>query len=418
MKVTFLIGAGCEGKDQFELPSGVDFKKQILAADGVKEFAGHFNKRDAFIFPSGKIIKSNSTNILYQTIVENGVDKFGFDNADKEVIECYCAYRRKDDDVTESHYEMFRKLFYDKIYSKLELNSNDEVIDGFLRHVSFCSFLDSYFNYLRKPVKYRSEVGRIVKIYFAAYKSIVEGLSAAAGSALPALTNGNPLEYRKTFAQWIEDVYEKIIGQTNIEDTYYGQITDLIKYIKEKNAGEREGHNEIAIVTCNYTEILERIIEGRMKKSGVRISHLHGKLELFESVTDKQIKHIEEFTEEDRIFPYILIQSGVKPIISPYQIKQFAAANDDFETSEYIVVLGYGLNSDDEHIINMLREQNSHDLRHPKIVYFIHADSKKKEKDYKKRENEISAILGGKNKIVVKPSMEFLDFIEELKLKL
>ena len=76
MKVTFLIGAGCEGKDQFEFPSGVDFRKQILAADGVKEFAGHFNKRDAFIFPSGKIIKSNSTNILYQTIVENGVDKF------------------------------------------------------------------------------------------------------------------------------------------------------------------------------------------------------------------------------------------------------------------------------------------------------------------------------------------------------
>lgn len=416
MKVTFLIGAGCEGKDQFELPSGVDFKKQILLADGVKEFAGYFNKKDAFAFPSGKIIKSNSTNILYQTIVENGLDELGFDNADKEVIECYCAYRRKDDDVTESRYQNFRKLFYDKIYSKLESNSNDKVVDNFLRHVSFYSFLDSYFNYLRKPEKYVSEVRRIVKIYFAAYKSIIDGLSAAGGSALPALTNSNPLEYRKSFVQWLEDAYGKIIEQTNIEDTYYGQITELIKYSKERNSGE--GHIEIAIVTCNYTEILERIIEDRIKNSGIRIRYLHGKLELFEDVTDKQIKHIEEFTEGDRIFPYILIQSGVKPIISPYQIKQFAAANDDFESSEYIVILGYGLNSDDEHIINMLREQNSHDRRHPKIVYFIHADSKKDEKDYKKRENEISAILGGKNKIVVKPSIEFPDFIEELKLKL
>ena len=59
--------------------------------------------------------------------------------------------------------------------------------------------------------------------------------------------------------------------------------------------------------------------------------------------------------DNEIIFPYILIQSGVKPIISPFEIKNFNKACDALEKADYLIILGYGLNSDDEHITTMIR---------------------------------------------------------------
>lgn len=78
-------------------------------------------------------------------------------------------------------------------------------------------------------------------------------------------------------------------------------------------------------------------------------------MNLFESLKSKRISKLTDFSADDFVFPYILIQSGIKPIVNGYQIHEFEKAVRMIDESEELFILGYGVNSDDEHITNLLR---------------------------------------------------------------
>ena len=60
---------------------------------------------------------------------------------------------------------------------------------------------------------------------------------------------------------------------------------------------------------------------------------------------EEKIGKISEFDGNDFIFPFIFIQSGVKPIVNHYQIHEFEKASNMIINSDELFVLGYGINN-------------------------------------------------------------------------
>ena len=98
-------------------------------------------------------------------------------------------------------------------------------------------------------------------------------------------------------------------------------------------------------------------------------AYLHGKLKWFEEIFTKRVDELQNFFEKDLIMPFIFIQSGIKPIVSPMQLREYSKALDAIDNSDYLIILGYGINSDDEHISNIIRERI---LVKKKVICFIY----------------------------------------------
>ena len=77
---------------------------------------------------------------------------------------------------------------------------------------------------------------------------------------------------------------------------------------------------------------------------------------MFESPYEWKVYEAENLSDNDNrlLFPYLFIQSGVKPIVEKRQIIEYYKMVKAFQ-SDKIVVLGYRINCDDNHINGLLR---------------------------------------------------------------
>ena len=134
---------------------------------------------------------------------------------------------------------------------------------------------------------------------------------------------------------WVNEITKKNRFNSNL---YYS----VIEKIHEKN--------DVTIVTTNYTKFAEKMTD-------CKTAYLHGRLDLFEDVKTKQVAELSELDDSKEVLPFIFIPSGVKPVVSLYQIKQYALALKAFEKSDVLCILGYSINTDDEHIKNFIAER-------------------------------------------------------------
>lgn len=72
---------------------------------------------------------------------------------------------------------------------------------------------------------------------------------------------------------------------------------------------------------------------------------------------DSDVQDLDSVKSQGRILvPFILTQSGTKPLTSIEMSKRFTSLYDRFETCDAVAVLGYGFNKDDSHINTIFRE--------------------------------------------------------------
>jgi hypothetical protein len=384
-KITILFGAGAEGAGQFDLPSGNGFKRDIILAKNVAPFANLFlqSAKSDIELENGTVISANSSSILYQTIVEmqdvdpHVIEKLFPNSADQDTAKRYLQYKRgMDSNENQSISNGFMNLYRDGFYSKIKKAGskpfNDEV-NYFLQHAGIYSFLDSLFNYLRKPGVYKNECARVIKVYYAALLSILTGMSEiikddniSASKDYKELLDGKEInEDPKGILSKIINEFQNAIVEK--KDSLPTQEKEELYYYNIKELHE-SGKHEVSCITTNYTSIAEKII----KLPEEQFAYLHGKLNLFEELETKSIVDVSKAKLERTVFPYLLVQSGVKPIISPDQIREFHKACEMIEEAEYLLIIGYGVNLDDEHITNILRKRLSVGK---KIKYFIYCNS-------------------------------------------
>lgn len=185
--------------------------------------------------------------------------------------------------------------------------------------------------------------------------------------------------YTRAYLLLTGEMFKKTVRREPTEKDYLDMLENPLKYYKKWGciASGDEGYYEIiqkniynkeniAIVTTNYTPLCENITEVE------NIAHVNGRLNLFESpyklcvydvLEDKMPK------SDDIVFPYIFIQSGVKPIVEERQITEYSKMIKYFKNAQTIVVVGYRINADDNHINSFLR---SAICNGKKVIYFNH----------------------------------------------
>lgn len=422
-KIGFLFGAGAEGKGQIGLPSGNDFKRDIILAKDVARYANDIlaYSKSGIMLNSGTTLTYNSSSVLYQTMVERAeCDESAMrtlfpENESYDSAIRYWSYKKKEIELinnskNEKIPQEFKKLYGEKFFRPIHDDRKlPDSVNYFLKYAGIYSYLDSLFNFLRKPSRYPKECSRVLKVYYAAHKSIMNGLYECLGVEAPSRlidclsTQGENDIVECDSKRAIDALQDRIVEKRLVSSE--GEKKDLYYYMIQKVLGCRDDC-EISAITTNYTKFAEKILQLDRQ----RISYLHGELTLFEELETKKIGEIDSLDWTKTIFPYLLVQSGVKPIISPYQIEEFNKAKRCVEDSDYLIVIGYGANSDDEHIVNFLRWRL--DIGKP-IIYFIHD---RDETDIMTKEKETEALIGKSEQLLFRGASHFEEEMRKIAL--
>lgn len=240
------------------------------------------------------------------------------------------------------------KSSFDNLIKEMVGSKKDQEHEIINKYTSYMGILDEKFHTLISP-KYLgpNKFWGVVDCYTRAYLLLTgemfkktESRELTEKDYLDMLEN--PLEYYK---RWKEVVSHN--------ESYYEII--------QKNIFNKEN---VAIVTTNYTPLCDNITKVK------NIAHVNGRLNLFESPYKLCVYDVlkGEMPESDDIaFPYIFIQSGVKPIVEERQITEYSKMIKYFKNAQTIVVVGYRINADDNHINSFLR---SAICNGKKVIYF------------------------------------------------
>lgn len=146
---------------------------------------------------------------------------------------------------------------------------------------------------------------------------------------------------------------------------YKDKLSDLVATINEMYSPERieefnkngyydtihEEYPGSVAVTTNYTPFVEYV----WREKSV---YLAGKLSQMEDPTTFEIldlRHSEEDIQDRFLFPYILTQAPVKPIIGPEQIAEYSRLAGYLSPGNTLVMIGFSLGNADNHINAYIR---------------------------------------------------------------
>lgn len=442
-KYTFLFGAGAEGKGQLGICSGNEYKEQMIQCDKIKEFITIFDKELGSKIRNDMLVTWNSSGILYQTIKENfKIDGIKLEEQNRDelkkiikdklkvqeddlvnIILNYLSYKELNNSYEPNNktyvINKFQKLYREHIYDFIKQNKKEgykpsALYEYFIENAEPCAYYDSLFNYLREPQLYCMEVTKVQKIYYAALKVVCKSICDAISkdryiAYIDELgeCRGDRKKIFASFGKIQNELLEKIDKQNDV-NLYYESVKRLNQAMIQN---DKEHNLQIDIVTTNYTSFAEKIT-GISKEN---IVYMHGELGEFEDVNSKRIDTLDRYEEgEYNLFPYLLVQSGVKPIINFKQLDSLYRGGLHLLDADELVILGYGLNSDDEHIVNILRERMRN---RKKIVYFYYCREHADKKDTLNSEmNRLKELLFVKDKrlIDIRDADEFDEYINEI----
>ena len=139
-------------------------------------------------------------------------------------------------------------------------------------------------------------------------------------------------------------------------DTYYNCIKNM---------------DNVCVITTNYTPICESVSCLEENK----ISYIHGSFRWFENPKELEILDVLDNNSDfscSNYFPFIFLQSGVKPIISATQIREWSKAVRYLDECSKLIIVGYRANCDDNHLNSMIRE---YILKGKSVVYLDYDNS-------------------------------------------
>ena len=338
MKVTFLFGSGADTDANEKLKSGQSFAEALLQnrySHQIKSITGFDASHFQLIYPGSK-------KVFIQTILaqrEKAQKLFGTEIVDD--IDCY-SYGKGSDDLSKKIAGYCRSWYGILKHPEVE---SIEIKNFFLQNAVLFDSLDEKFNSLR-DVNYNSNAKRVINAYLTVFLLMFESLYDI------------PLNFEWSYPS----IFEKLRKPYDIDSSngcYYSILS---------NSGI-----DCNIITTNYTDIVNAFAD----RGGDDIVYLHGKMTLFEDLKSLSVfdcrtlqnanTKLSRNNQFSNTIPFIMIPSGVKPIICQRQIQEFAKFIHALDQSEYLIVLGYRFNSEDNHINSIIAEWLRR--RHRKLLY-------------------------------------------------
>lgn len=331
MKITFLFGSGADTQACDKLVSGNAFARALIHNQYKNEVQALLNTDTShfkFIYPQSK-------KIFIQTIYSNqekAKNVLGNDSVEK------CVSNYEDGIASKDEVKELCRKWYNIISSDCH-DQNEEIRNFFLDNAVLFDTLDGKFNSLRYSTS-NSNANRVMATYGTVFVFMLKSL----------------YEIQNDFIWSYQNVFNKLKDPYNVQinpDNYYNSV--------------RRIRGEYYIATPNYTNLASDICECEHD-----VIYLHGKLTWFEDLDNLTIydclsdKNLNDVGK--RLIPFILIPSGVKPLICKKQIEQFSAFLHALDECNVLCVVGYKFNSEDNHINTLLGEW----LREPntKMIYF------------------------------------------------
>lgn len=341
MKTTFLFGAGADSV--YNICKGTSFVEPLLL--------GQFEKERKALLDNSKgnyqLLYPKSKKIYLQTIAshrDEAAKVFGEDFTTK----CIQYYNKECDDskiqeeiegCTNKWYHMIKEKAFGSDYC------TENAYQFFLSKAVFFDSLDEKMNDLRNT-PLNSNGNRIVNAYTTIFIMMMRQV------------------YSLDDFSWNFDNIFSILRSGNEKIDF--SLKSYYQILKELLSTKQ--HDEIHFVTTNYTDIAERVLERN-------VTYLHGRLNWFEDyqylmVYDclDDVEYQEALKHTKTLVPFIMIPSGIKPIICKKQIEEFHKFIDNLDSSEVLCVLGYKFNSEDNHINSIIAEWLR--ITNKKLLYF------------------------------------------------
>ena len=182
--------------------------------------------------------------------------------------------------------------------------------------------------------------------------------------------------------------FTKMVVFLEIAKDYISQNLANIKTNQEGYYNDLLSINDLEITsigTSNYNNIIEIVSPKIAEKQN--IIHLNGSVKDLYNPYKNNIEKIgtDSTSQEKQILvPFLLTQSGIKPLTSVEMSRRYVDLFDSFKNSDAIISIDFGFNQDDGHINGLFRELI--EVYNKKlIVVDISADESKTQKEIKKK---------------------------------
>ena len=334
MKKSILFGAGADSV--YGIGVGQSFVKPLLI-DGYRDERRQMLD-EGYNF---SLIHKNSRKIYLQTIISNEPEARRV-LGDDLVNRCIRKYNGEANIEGIPFEEWYSLLRSEEVVGYPQKN----IHDFFMNNAVFFDTLDEKFNDLRNS-ELNANGKRVLNAYAAVFIKMIKDIYV--------IDDEFVWSYNNLFTL-LERNYDRI---QNVERSYYTILNDHIHACRD----------EWVVSTTNYTDILKNELEN------YEVNYLHGKLCWFEDYKHLMIydcsidaERKKALSNVNSLMPFILIPSGVKPLICKKQIDQFKRFSDGLFESNVLIVVGYRFNTEDNHINSIIGEWLRTNRKN-KIVY-------------------------------------------------
>lgn len=398
--VVFLFGAGAE--TCFGLPSGAEytlrtmqqrhdslysalkaFYSNRLSDEYVKEYY------NSFLFESGshtfrEIIHraarnfyeengSPGSNEVYNNLFNQPYTDYiscvyKFDNEQKKISDKKKRKNKYARELEEKGKPIYKRLIMEEVGADQEKSQVQEqgvnAIPKFIDYISFYGAVEKDFSAIISPNDTGlTQFWRLINYYWSAFFTILEPLLPEADRPDRKSTQRKQA-YSKVLENLnnvIEQIYKEYdySKMDNASGNYYKAISDTFP--------------QRTVLTTNYTPFIEHYFAENPEKN----IYLAGKLSQFEYPMELSIYDIlkKKIEPKDFVFPFLMTQAPIKPIVVPEQIEAYAKAITALERANDLVIIGYSLGTADNHINAILHRFAK--TKFKRIIYCYYVDRTK-----------------------------------------
>lgn len=243
---------------------------------------------------------------------------------------------------TDNRKELFKCLIIDK-----ERVKPDSHLGEFINrddNNAYFGVLEPLFSTILHPASDRTRFWKLINFYWSAFFSIVYPFIKVKdmGESLAEIP----------YSDILDNLEAEVKGFFS-DETVNGIVSD-----KPQSYCATLGNLFDYVLTTNYTPF-SRFFSGGDDK----VAYLAGKLSTFENADTLDVVDIcsekssdKSFLSSGLVFPYMMGQAPIKPIISRWQLDEYRKALDALNTHKELYMLGYSLPENDGHIISLIRD--------------------------------------------------------------